>query len=292
MPESAGYWSPTRLNGAPLEAGTVCWVTTVPGQNPIPIYGKNAQEVIEKLSAAQAYAQAELARRTPNPAATPVVTEIPQGRQRLTADEIAQNTSDLGNPAKAGQAVAALVEDATGIDLKELAMQRFYAMLHRWQKANPDFNAGLEANKALLLMHARSMAGGENTMITPPMLDQAFKIMRTLRQHVDAAPALPPNPNEPSTQTPASSTTQAIPFPGESQVQRTERQRGTFATGTRSTRFSAPSGAPTKTPKYTKEDLIKMPLKREKELGNPKHPDHQAFVEAYEMHFGKAAMSA
>jgi hypothetical protein len=35
-----------------------------------------------------------------------------------------------------------------------------------------------------------------------------------------------------------------------------------------------------------------MPLQREKELGSPSHPDHQEFVEAYELHFGKAAMSA
>ena len=283
-----GYWSETRLNGQPLQPGTVCWVTEVPGQNPIATYGKSAQDVIEKLSLTNAYAQAELARKA-TPTTEPVVTEIVPARRRLTADEIAQRTSDLANPAKAGEAVVALFADATGTDPRQAALDRYAAMAMAWQRSNPAFYDH-PGNKRLLTEQARSLVGGDLTMVTPEILTQAYNILRTRGELIFAPVAVAPNPSDPQ---PASSSSQNPSLPGESRVQPTERQRGTpFVTQPRSTSYRGTQTMPTKTPKYTKEEILAMPLDKSRALCNPAHPDHKAYNEACEFHFAKAEATA
>jgi hypothetical protein len=271
---STGYWSTTRPNGTPIEPGTVCWVTEVEGQNPIYTYGKDQGEVIEKLNRTAATAQAELA-RTRAARSTPTQPLAP--RPRLSADEVMQATSDLGNPSKAPAAIVRLVQDETGVDLRAQANKDYAARAMEWQRETPEFFFH-PGNQRLLTAEAARLAGGDITRITKEVLTQAF-------HNLDARGELfhaPENSFESDPPPP-------LTFPGGSPVQRTEeRPRGArFATGTRSTtlRGGGPGTAP-KTPKYTAEQIRKMPEAKERELIQSNDRDYQ---ESCEYWFGESA---
>ena len=276
---SAGYWSETRPNGKPIEPGTVCWVTEMGEDvNPIYTYGKTVDEVLEKLSRTQAHTVAALARRAVAPPTTETPAYAPP-RKKMTSDEVMQATTDLQNPSKAGTAVARLVQDATGIDLHQMAIDEFAKRAMAWQAEHPDFYAH-PGNKRLLTTQAQAMAGGDLTLVTKEVLTSAFNVLRQRGELYDA-PAeseLPPNNN-----TPPNSPT----FPGVSPVQRTtERPRGQFATGTRSNGFRASQATQPQTPKYTAEDIRTMPESKSRRLIETDDPDYK---EACERYFGVPA---
>lgn len=276
---ASGYWSQTRLNGAPLDNGDLCWVTEVDGQNPIATYGKTEQEIINKLSHTNAHAQAALARRTSVvPPVAPGTTLPAPARTRLTSDEVMQATVDMQNPATAGRAVARLVQDETGIDLGQLALHNFQTLAMAWQKNNPTFYAH-PGNKRLLTDQAKAYVGGDLTMITAEIMTRAYQVLQQRGELLTEPVALPPNPNEPPTPPSPS-------FPGESPVQRTERDRGApFATGARSTSLRGSQVAPPKTPKYTPEQIRTMPESKMRELIESNDPDYNA---ACELLYGNA----
>jgi hypothetical protein len=269
-----GYWTETRPNGKPIEPGTVCWVTETPGINPIYTYGRDQQEVIEKLSLNQAHSQAALARRnapTPIPAAT---TPAPV-RPAMTADEVMQATADLANPGKSGAAIVKLVQDASGVDLSRVALDDFARTAQQWEADNPDFFPH-PGNKRLLVDQAKAHVGGSLARITAALLTQSFHELLQAGLLYDA----PANPN------PTPNNLEA--FPGENPVQRTERPRGArYATGTRSTSFRAPQQASqTRTLKYTAEEISRMPESKSRALIAANDRD---YAEACEFHFGAQA---
>jgi len=275
-----GYWSDKRFDGTPVEKGTVMWVIDDDDLNPIAIYGKSAQDVIDKLTLQQGYAQAELARR----AATPVTVTPVTPRARATADTLAQATADLANPAKSGAAIVTLFQDATGVDPRRIIMDNFNQIAKAWQAANPGFYAH-EGNKRLLVDQAKMLVGGDLSMVTATVLSQAYSVLRQRGELFERPAALPPNPNEPEPA--ASSSSKTITFPGESQVQRTERPRGApFATGTRSTHFRASQTTPPRTSKYTAEYIRNMPQAEMDRLNEANDPE---YIEACERIFGSQA---
>lgn len=269
MATSAGYWTDKRPNGKPIDEGTVCWVTEMEGINPIYTYGKTAEEVIEKLATTQAHAQAALARRAAAPTATPTA---PATRKKLTANEIMQATTDLQDPAKSASAVTRLIQDATGIDLRQMAVDEFAKRAMEWQAEHPEFYAH-PGNKRLLTDQAKYFTGGDLTLVTKDILTSAFNVLRERGELYDEPAAPLPNPNLPPN-SPA--------FPGESPVQRTtERPRGQFSTGTRSNGFNAPQVSLPKTPKYTAEDIRTMPESKSRRLVETNDPDYAAACEKY-----------
>lgn len=273
---SAGYWTRTRPNGKPVDEGTVCWVTEIEGLNPIYTYGKSEQDVIDKLSLNQAHTQSALARQTTQtPPSDPPAPAT--SRQKMTPEEVMVATADLQNPAKAGHAAARLIQDATGIDLQQMALENFSKIAMDWQGEHPDFYAH-PGNKRLLTEQARAMAGGDLTLINKDVLTRAFQTLRQRGELYDAPPDLSSDPNNPNSP-PA--------FPGESPVQRTtERPRGSFSTGARSTSFRAPQTSVPKTLKYTAEDIRTMPESKSRRLIETNDPD---YAEACERFFGVSA---
>lgn len=186
-------------------------------------------------------------------------------------------TADLQNPAKAGAAAARLIQDATGIDLQRMAIENFSKMAMEWQEEHPEFYAH-PGNKRLLTDQAKAMAGGDLTLITKDTLTRAFQFLRQRGELYDAPAAVPTDPNNP---TPPAS------FPGESPVQRTtERPRGTFSTGARSTSFRASQTSVPKTLKYTAEEIRTMPESKARRLIETNDPD---YAEACERFFGVSA---
>lgn len=248
-------WSQTRPNGQPIEAGTFCWITDLEdGTHPIPTYGKTVEEVLQKLADQNANAQLALARRTAAPVAPPPAARV------ISPDQVMRATQDLDNPAKAGEAIATLVEAHTGVDLRQLALDRFAQLALNWQAATPEFFPH-PGNKRLLASEAQILAGGELARVTRAHLDQAYHSLKAqgLLLEATAAPQNTPPPN------PA--------FPDESQVQREPQRR--FATGARSTSFQRPAPVSTRTPKYTEQQIRSMSTERTRELISSNDPDYQ-----------------
>jgi len=273
------FWSNTKANGQPLTDGRVCYVVDPEdGTNPQYIYGKDQEEVFEKLALNSVHAQRAIQQARSAPAATPSAPgPVAVPRPRLTNDQIAQNTADLNNPAKAGKAIAALFQDATGIDPQKLALQDFAAMSMQWQTAHPEFYPSL-GNKRLLVDQAKAHCGGELSRITPEILTQSFTEL-SQGGYLAEAPA----DFQQQTQTPSV-------HPNENSANGTERPRGAqFATGSRSNAFRAPQTVQTKTIKYTADEIRRMPESKSIALIESNDKD---YAEACEFHFGDTRNTA
>lgn len=252
-------WTDTRPNGQPIEPGTFCWkIDLEDGSHPVFTYGKTQDEVLQKLASQNAHAQMALARRTAPPAQSAPVTEVPARRQ-ISPDQVMQATADLQNPAKSGDAIATLIESATGVDIRKQAIKDFGATARAWQAETPDFfphpgNVELMANRAIVL------AGGNPALVTKAHFTKAFDALSTSGLLFEAPQD---NHNPPSNS-----------FPDESQVQRTERPRGTrFATGSRSTSFQR-QPAMTRTPKYSEAEIRRMPIAQSRALIDSNDKDY------------------
>lgn len=260
--KTRSYWSDTRPNGQPLEPGTLCWMTEIEGENPIATYGKSTDEVLSKVSYTLGHAQSEIARRAsaPRAGATPAAATS-AARARMSANDVMQATSDLGNPAKAGDAITRLVEDATGVDLKGQAIQEFGRRAQEWQDEHPEFYPH-DGNIDLLTTYARRAVNGDWASITKGLLTSTFESLQH-RGLLFEAPAAPVTP--------------VTTFPGGSPVQRVEYPRGGRpGTGTRSTNFRATQTAQPRTPKYSDDDIRKMPASEKKRLIETNDPDFAA----------------
>ena len=270
------YWSQTRANGKPLESG-LCLVTDLEdGTNPIYTYGATEAEISEKLAAQNAHAQLKMMRSIP--AAPPPA----QGRT-LSADQIAQATADLSNPGKSPQAIATLLEAATGVSPHTATEERFGRLGIAWEAKHPEFYRH-PGNRDMLARQTVHMAGSM-AAVTEAHIDAAFADL-TRRGMLFERTATEADDQNDATHT---------PLPGENRVQLEVRPRGSlFATSANPTRLSGsptPAG-PRFTPKFTREQIMAMPLSKSRELDNPKHPDHDAFNKACEYWFGERQATA
>ena len=272
-----GYFSETRPDGKPVEQGTACFITDLEdGTHPIAIYGKNRDEVFEKLARQNANAQITLAHRAAqqspqNNSGQPANQPAP-ARQPVSADQIMQATADLQNPAKAPQAIGTLIESVTGVNPIDQARRNYATLALHWEDNTPDFY-GHPGNRQLLGNLAIRKAGGKPGAVTEAILTQAFNELLAEGLLFEA-------PEQPAQQQTQQST--LTTFPGETPVQRAERPRGTrFATGARSLSFGAPQTVQTRTLKYSEEQIRTMPMSKQRELIQANDPDYAAACEAY-----------
>jgi hypothetical protein len=269
-----GFWTDTRPNGQPVETGSVCWVTDLEdGTHPIYTYGKDQQEVLDKLSLQNANAQVTLAGRK-TAAATPPTPPTPP--RRISPDDIQRATADLDNPAKSGAAISTLLESATGLNVQQVVLQNFGLIGEQWEREHPEFFAHA-GNRRLLTQEAVALAGGNLGHVNKDHLTQAYTSLQ-------AQGFLLEEPGPRDTQL----TTAPQSFPDESPVQRSERPKTRFATGSRNTGFSRQT-APTRTLKYTEEDIRKMPISKSKALVEANDKD---YAQACEFYFGSSQATA
>jgi hypothetical protein len=270
-------WVTTRPNGNPVEPGTFCRVLDMEdGTNPIYYYGKTENEVNDKIALNNMHAQKALARRTEAPPQNGTVTTSSPvtPRKRMTADETMQATTDLQNPAKAADAVTRLVQDATGMDLRQMAMDAFKTRADEWTRETPDFY-NCKPNRSLLATRLGIMVNGDVALITKEMMTQAFHQMSEAGDLVED---------------PGEATPNVTTFPDENQVQRGETSRGGRAgTGTRSTSFRAPQSVQTRALKYTREQIDRMSMAKAKALIDNGDKD---YAEACEFYYPAAKATA
>lgn len=279
MAHVKSYWSTTRLNGKPVEAGTFYLISEFDDMNPIATMGASVDEVLAKSEYARAATEAEVRklRATGQSGRTTPVTP-PSPRPRMDANEMMQAHTDLGNPGKAGEAITRLVEDATGINLRSLALEEFGRRAQEWQNEHPEFYAH-PGNVNLVTTDAFRAAGHDWAGVSKEMLTASFDKLQTQGMLFDA-PAAPALPVPPAAET----------FPGGSPVQRVEYPRGGRpGTGTRSTSFRATQTMQPRTPKYSDDDIRKMPASKKRELILSNDPD---FTAACDRLYGVASASA
>jgi hypothetical protein len=146
------------------------------------------------------------------------------------------------------------MESATGIDPARLALEAFSKVAMDWQAANPAFYPH-PGNLHMISARAFNMAGGKWGAVTREILDEAFRQLQAGGLLFERADDDPPPAPQPDNNNPTLTT-----FPGENPVQRSERPRGTrYATGARSTSFSAPQTVQTRALKYTEQQIRDMP---------------------------------
>jgi hypothetical protein len=246
------YWSDTRPNGEPIAAGTFCRVIDLEdGTNPIFVYGKTQDEVFEKIERQNAHAQIAMNQRK----AAPIVPAAPA--RVFTPDQVMQATADLNNPAKAGQAIATLIEHTTGMDPVAAARDAYARLAMKWESENPDFYQH-KGNRQIVGNRAIAMAGNKPGAVTRQMLDTAFAQTKAEGLLFEKPASQPHDPNNPALTT-------SIPAgdPGSS----SERPRGTrFSTGANSRSFSAPQTATTGALKYTEDQIRTMSEKERRRV--------------------------
>lgn len=243
------YWDDKDGHGNKLTDGRVCLVIEPddPSLPTIRTYGHDKDEVLDKVAHMAETGQATITRlRTAQPStqvspASPAVAAPNSTRRRLTADEQAQATADLSNPAKSPAAVRALLREA-GVDVDQMqidaAARRVSVVAQEWERQHPDFPHS-ERNQRLLIDKAILKVGFPN--ITAETLDAAYNDLLALDMLFEADAVTPTVPPDGS---PDSRTNGAV----------TRRATSYRANALRST---APA-VPPKTPKYTRAQIDAM----------------------------------
>jgi hypothetical protein len=268
------YWD---NDGKPLEDGRLRFVTDLEdGSNPIYTYGKDKDEVLAKLARTNAHAQLTIARR-PAPAAQPESAKpaiVPPRRPAMNADEVMQTVTDLQNPAKAGKAAVKLIENETGINFQERAMQDYVRMGIEWEDETPEFY-GHPGNRELLAAYINKKIGGKLSLVTKAIFTEVFNELRGQGLLFEA-----PEPQN-------SNVTTLTVHPDETPATSTERPRRRFAT---TSRVGSPAPQTmTRTLKYTEEQILHMPLAKSRRLLETNDKD---YAEACEFYLGQARATA
>lgn len=260
-------WVTTRPNGKPLEPGTFARMMDLEdGTNPVYFYGKSEEEVNDKIALNNMHAQSALARRAAAPPQSTITPTPIAPRKRMTAEETMVATSDLQNPAKAAEAVTKLVQDATGMDLRQMAMDAFKKRAEEWANETPEFY-NCKPNRSLLATQLGRLVNGDVALISKEMMTQCFHQMLETGDLVEDPGEAVPNVNA---------------FPDENQVQRVETSRGGRpGTGTRSTNFRAPQTVQTRTLKYTREQIDRMSMAKTEALIRSGDKDYAEACEFY-----------
>ena len=181
----ARFWSGKDANGKALTDGRVCYViesdvaATDPNwQPPIYTYGKDREEVFEKLANTAQTAQSQIHRMRKAPAATPPAA--PAARPAAAAStDVAKAVSDLSNPVLAGNAVKTLLR-SVGVDvdrqLREDAANRVAGVAEKWEREHPDYPKD-PRNDQILMNKAALIAGGA-LRITAEHLESAYEALQ------------------------------------------------------------------------------------------------------------------
>jgi hypothetical protein len=246
----------------PLDDGRFCRITDLEdGSLAVPTYGRTVDEVLAKIERTGMHARLAVTQATRTPGA-PVAPAAPKPARRLalTADEQMLATTQLADPQNAPRAIARLFESATGIDTEQLAAQAFQERATAWESGHPELKDHA-FNKRLIVDNALLKVGGNIRLVDATVLEQSFQELNAggylLTQEDLAAHVSPQALPVPPEETPASRTRQTDPA---------------FATSHRLNRTGS-TQPPQWQPKYTREQVDRMPLAQSERLWRNKDKD-------------------
>lgn len=237
----------------PLDDGRFCRVTDLEdGTFPVRTYGRTVDEVFTKIEKTSMHRGLVIAGVKPGQAPAPPKPPAPSRRLSLTADEQMRATKDLENPATAPGAIVKLFENATGIDTEQMAAKDFEARALAWSTSHPELK-DVPYNKKLIFDNAVSRVGNVR-LITAEVLERCY-------QELKAGGYLLTEDNLPGNNSP-----QALPvLPDDNPASRTRQTDPAFATSHRLNRTSSQQ-VPQWQPKYTREQIDRMPLRDSERL--------------------------
>ena len=161
------FWDDKDGTGTKLTDGRVCLVIQNPEMPEIRTYGKDREEVLDKLANTAETAQLQIHRMRkapPNPPPAPPSRPAPD--LKLAA-------SDLTNPANVRTLLTAAGIDVAG-QLRTQTANRIAALAQAWQAENPDFPMD-PRNQRMLMDRAIILAGGRPENLTAASLDKAYE---------------------------------------------------------------------------------------------------------------------
>ena len=210
------------------------------GTHPQRVYGKDKDEILEKVANTVEHGSRTIAALKAQPprstASSPAPPNAP--RKTMTPDERMRATADLSNPAKAPEAVEALLDERTNGEFSQFLLQRkrqaaidhFAGVASTWASKHPEFPRS-PANEKMLANSAALRVGLEN--VTEEILQTVY--LELLDGGYLQSPAGQPD------ETPA-------PRPA----------RANEATSYRRTNLRAGTPAPSNQLKYSRADIDKL----------------------------------
>lgn len=243
------FWEDKDGNGKALTDGRVCLVIRPddPSMPEIRTYGRDKDEVLEKVAKTAETAQAEI-HRLRGAKSAPSSGAAASPAPRVTADEQARATADLSDPSKSPEAIKTLLR-ASGVPIDNLKLkedaERVALVARNWEAkmaaTNPEVSAIMndERNQRALMNTASLRVGFQN--ITEAALDAAYHELAQHGMLFEVAPGTPEKEVE------------TVP-PGGSRDSRTVRT----ATSYRANSLRTPTPVVSTKPKYTRAQVEAM----------------------------------
>jgi hypothetical protein len=168
------FWDDKDGTGTKLTDGRVCLVIQNPDMPEIRTYGKDKDEVLEKLANTTETAQLQIHRMRKNPAAPAAPARQPVAATPST--DVARAVTELSDPTKAGAALRTILK-SEGIDLDRQARldtaRRIADVAEQWEREHPDYPKD-PRNDQILMNKAALVAGGA-LRITAEHIDAAYE---------------------------------------------------------------------------------------------------------------------
>ena len=231
------------------------------GTNPMYVYGKDREEILEKLATTVETGQSTIQRLRSTVAAKPTATSTPASatvpgasssaprRTVPTADDVMVAAADITNPAKAPQAARTLLR-AAGIDVdgmvRDQSASRVARVGREWNAAHPEFPTD-DRNSRMLIDRASLNVGFEN--ISAQALDTAYAQLLAENMFFETEESAPANGSGNGNGTEPAQ-------PGGSQEPRTVRPR--MATSYSRNQLTARTPGAQPKPKYTRAEIEAM----------------------------------
>lgn len=171
------FWDDKDANGSQLTDGRICLVIRseeTPDMPEIRVYGKDKEEVLDKVARTAETAQAQIHRMRQQPPVVPTTARTAAAPAANAA--VAAAVVDLSNPDKAPGALKTLLK-AAGVDVdREQRMQALRGvadMAEKWERDNVEYPKD-PRNDQILMNKAALLAGGVH-LVKAEHLDAAFK---------------------------------------------------------------------------------------------------------------------
>jgi hypothetical protein len=172
------FWDDKDGVGNKLSDGRICLVIQSdddPDMPEIRTYGKDKEEILDKVAKTAETAQGQIHRLRKQPAISALprpaaASPTPPGTDLVIA------VAELSNPAKAGQAIKTLLKSA-GVDVDRdqmvRALQNVATLAEKWEREHADYPK--DPRNDQMLMNKAALLAGHASRITVEHLDAAFE---------------------------------------------------------------------------------------------------------------------
>ena len=173
------FWDDKDGNGAKLTDGRICLVIRSDDNPDMPemrTYGKDKDEVLDKIAKTAETAQGQIHRMRKAPANPPPLRPTTAPAANSTNSDVVTAVADMANPQKAPQAIKTLLR-AAGVDVDRQARadaaRRMGDVAEQWEKDHPEYPKD-PRNDQILMNKALLMAGGP-LRVTAEIISSAFE---------------------------------------------------------------------------------------------------------------------